>query len=110
VLEELKLFPETVEQGAKVLFFNLGEEESKTAYQLLQQVRNNGIAAEIFHEQAKLDKQFKYAEKKNISFVVIIGSKEIENQMATIKNIKTGEQKSIGFNELIQEIHSLIKS
>jgi histidyl-tRNA synthetase len=102
VMEELKFFPETVEQGTKVLFFNLGEEESKTAYQLLQQVRNNGIAAEIFHEQAKLDKQFKYAEKKNIPFVVIIGSKEIENQMAMIKNIKTGEQQELSQSSLIQ--------
>src|SRR5688572_3932416 len=54
VMEELNLFPETVEQGTKILFFNLGEEESKTAYQLLQQVRSEGISAEIFHEQAKM--------------------------------------------------------
>ena len=100
VMEELKLFPETVEQGTKILFFNLGEEESKTAYRLLQQLRVKGIASEIFHEQAKLDKQFKYAEKKNIPFVAIIGSKEIENKTATIKNLKTGEQKSIAFTEL----------
>ncbi len=110
VMEELNLFPETVEQGTKVLFFNLGEEESKTAYQLLQQVRTRGVSAEIFHEQAKMDKQFKYAEKKNIPFVAIIGSKEIENQTATIKNIKTGEQQLISFDKMEQEINSLIKS
>ena len=107
VMEELNLFPKTVGQGTKVLFFNLGEEESKTAYQLLQQLRSNGIASEIFHEQAKLDKQFKYAEKKNIPFVVIVGSKEIESKTAAIKNLKTGEQKSIAFEELAQEINSL---
>lgn len=100
VMEELKLFPQTVEQGTKVLFFNLGDEESKTAYQLLQQLRSEGIASEIFHEPAKLDKQFKYAEKKNILFVVIIGSQEIQNKTATIKNLKTGEQKAIAFDEL----------
>jgi histidyl-tRNA synthetase len=55
-----------VEQGTRVLFFNMGVEESKTAYSLLQQVRKAGIAAEIFHEPQKFDKQFKYAEKKNI--------------------------------------------
>ncbi|RYZ19277.1 MAG: histidine--tRNA ligase, partial [Chitinophagaceae bacterium] len=76
VMEELKLFPETVEQGTKVLFFNLGTEESKTAYSLLQDIRRAGIAAEIFHEAQKFDKQFKYAEKKNIPFVVIIGTAE----------------------------------
>jgi histidyl-tRNA synthetase len=108
VMEELKLFPETVEQGTKILFFNLGEEESKTAYQLLQQLRNKGVASEIFHEPAKMDKQFRYAEKKNIPFVVIIGSKEIENKTATIKNIKTGEQRSVALDGLMQEIKSLI--
>ncbi|HET7897372.1 MAG TPA: histidine--tRNA ligase, partial [Flavisolibacter sp.] len=59
VMEEAGLFPPTVEQGTKVLFFNLGEEESKTAYRLLQQVRKAGVAAEIFHENQKFDKQFK---------------------------------------------------
>ena len=39
----------------------------------MQQLRNNNIACELFHEQAKFDKQFKYAEKKKIPFVVIIG-------------------------------------
>jgi histidyl-tRNA synthetase len=95
VMEELKLFPETVEQRTKVLFFNLGDEESKTAYALLQQLRGQGIASEIFHEPAKMDKQFKYAENKNIPFIVIIGSKEIENKTATIKNLKTGKQQQL---------------
>src|SRR6476469_2693456 len=69
VMEELQLFPETVEQGTKVLLFNNGMEESKTAYSLLQQVRAVGVPAEIFHEAQKFDKQFKYAEKKGIPFI-----------------------------------------
>ena len=108
VMEELKLFPETVEQGTKVLFFNLGDEESKKAYELLQQLRSEGIASEIFHETVKMDKQFKYAEKKNIPFIVIIGTKEIQNKSATIKNLKTGEQQSVAFDELPQVFQSLI--
>ena len=100
VMEELKLFPQTVEQGTKVLFFNLGQEESKTAYELLQQMRSKGISAEIFHEAAKMDKQFKYAEKKNIPFVVIIGSKEIENNTCNIKDLRSGEQKIVSLETL----------
>ncbi len=100
VLEELKLFPETVAQGTKVLFFNLGTEESNAAYQLLLQVRQKGTAAEIYHEQAKMDKQFKYAEKKNIPFVVIIGSKEIEEKKCAVKDLQKGEQQQVPFEEL----------
>lgn len=101
VLEELKLFPGDVEQGTRVLFFNLGNEESKTAYTLLQQLRQNGIASELYHESAKIDKQFKYAEKRNIPLIVMIGSKEIEEKTATVKNIVSGQQQKISFEELV---------
>ena len=100
VMEELNLFPETIEQGTKILFLNLGGEESKTAYQFLQQIRKKGIAAEIFHEAAKLDKQYKYAEKKNIPFVITIDRKELETNSCLVKNIKTGEQKNVALNGL----------
>ena len=106
VLEELKLFPETVEQGTKVLFFNLGEAESKAAYQLLQEVRKHGIAAEIYHEPIKMDKQFKYAEKKNIRFVVILGSRELEEGTCMVKNIQTGDQQSIATTQLVKYLAS----
>ena len=102
VMEELKLFPDTIAQGTKALFFNLGEEESKAAYMLLQQVRAAGIAAEIFHEAQKLDKQFKYAEKKNIPFIIIIGSAEIGAQTAVVKDLRSGIQQKIPFATLPQ--------
>jgi histidyl-tRNA synthetase len=98
VMEELKLFPQAVEQGTKVLFFNLGEEESKTAYDLLQQVRRRGTPAEIFHEAQKFDKQFKYAEKKGIPFIVIIGSSEIVGKTAVVKDLRSGQQQKIAFD------------
>jgi histidyl-tRNA synthetase len=102
VMEELKLFPPTVEQGTRVLFFNLGTEESKTAYTLLQQVRKAGTAAEIFHEVQKFDKQFKYAEKKNIPYIVIIGSSEIAERTAMVKDLRSGQQQKVSFEELPQ--------
>ena len=73
VLEELQLFPENINVSTQVLFFNLGEMESKTAFELMQQLRNKGVRCELYHENSKFDKQFKYAEKKNIPYVVIIG-------------------------------------
>ncbi|MFN2440870.1 MAG: histidine--tRNA ligase, partial [Chitinophagaceae bacterium] len=100
VMEELMLFPEAVEQGTKVLFLNTGEEESKTAYLYLQQIRKKRIAAEIFPEPVKLDKQYKYAEKKNIPFVITITNKETETNFCVVKNIRTGEQKNVAATEL----------
>ena len=100
VIEELNLFPETLQVGTKVLFFNMGENESLFAFNIAQRLRQNNIACELFHEPAKMDKQFKYAEKKNIPYVVIIGSKEIENKNAVVKNLKTGQQQNVLLDEL----------
>jgi histidyl-tRNA synthetase len=101
VLEEMDLFPKEVEEGTKVLFFNLGENEAVFAYSILQQLREKGIASEIYHEALKMDKQFKYAEKKNIPWVVIIGSRELENKNCVLKNLKTGEQQALSVEQLL---------
>jgi histidyl-tRNA synthetase len=100
VMQELNLFPANVNTTAQVLFFNLGEAEAKTAYALMQQLRNKNISCEIYPDKAKFDKQFKYAERKNILYAIIIGSKEIETKTCIIKNIKTGEQKTVNQTEL----------
>jgi histidyl-tRNA synthetase len=100
VMEELKLFPETVQEGTRVLFFNLGAEESQVAYRLMQLLRQKGIPSEIFHEAAKFDRQFKYAEKKNIPFAVLIGSKEVEQKTALVKDLRKGEQIPVSFGNL----------
>lgn len=101
VMDELKLFPEDVHTGTQVLFFNLGEAESKKAFELMQQLRTRNIRCELYPETIKMDKQFKYADKKNISFAVIIGSRELENNDCTLKNLKTGEQQTISFSNLL---------
>ncbi|MEP6724422.1 MAG: histidine--tRNA ligase [Bacteroidota bacterium] len=95
VMEELQLFPAAVQTGTRVLFFNLGEDESKKAFTLMQQLRGKGISCELYPELAKFDKQFKYAEKKNILYAVIIGSKELAQDTCTIKNLQTGNQENI---------------
>ena len=95
VLEELNLFPQNLQTNTKALFFNMGAKESLFALKIVQQLRNNRIACELYHEPAKLDKQFKYADKKMIPYAVIIGSQEIENEEAVVKNLKTSEQQKI---------------
>jgi histidyl-tRNA synthetase len=102
VMEELKLFPEQVYSGTRVLFFNAGENESKVAFQLVQQLRAQKISAELFHEPDKQVKQFKYAEKKNIPYVVIIETDDLQKNTCTIKNIVTGVKESISQKDLLR--------
>jgi len=102
VMEELKLFPLEVESTTttQILFFNLGETESKKAYEIMQELRDKGIGCELYHEQIKFDKQFKYAEKKGIPNVAILGSKELEERSFNLKNLATGTQTSVSYNNL----------
>jgi histidyl-tRNA synthetase len=100
VIEEKQLFPSTIEAGTQVLFFNLGEQEAAAAYLQMMQLRNKKIACEIYPEKSKFDKQFKYAEKKNIPQIVIIGSEELAASQCTVKNLATGQQNTISFEAL----------
>lgn len=101
VMEQLNVFPADIQVGTQVLFFNCGEKESSHAFSLMQQLRGNGIRCELFHETAKFDKQFKYAEKKNIPYIIIIGEKELNEGTCNVKQLSTGEQQTIAANELI---------
>ncbi len=100
VMEELNLFPADIHISTQVLFFNLGIEESKKAFELMQQLRKKGISSELYHENLKFDKQFKYAEKKNIPYVVIIGEKELKEGICSVKTLSTGKQETIPFDNL----------
>lgn len=101
VLEEMQAFPETVHAGTNVLFFNLGEAESQAAFLLMQQLRTKGVACELYHEAAKFEKQFKYAEKKQIPFVVLLGSKELTENSCVLKDLGKGIQHTLSQDELL---------
>ena len=101
VMEELKLFPDELLTGTKVLFFNLGEAESKTAFGLMQILRSRNIACEMYSEAAKFDKQFKYAEKKSIPYVIIVGTEEMQNGTCKIKALQTGNQETVSQDKLL---------
>jgi histidyl-tRNA synthetase len=101
VMDELKLFPPTVQHSTQVLFFNLGEEAAFRCFDLMQDLRGEGIRCELFHEQARFDKQFKYAEKKNIPRVIIIGDDELRSGNAKVKDLRSGVQTEVPFSGLI---------
>lgn len=95
VMEALQLFPEEVAAGTQVLFFNMGETESRTAWAAMQALRQKNVRCEIFHEPAKMDKQFKYAERRKIRYIAIIGSEEVKNNSCVVKNRETGKQETL---------------
>jgi len=100
VMEQLNVFPDETAKSSDVLFVNFGEKEEAICLKLAKELRQNGISCEVYPEKAKLDKQFKYANNKNISFVAIIGENEITNSTVTIKNMENGTQETIRFSEI----------
>lgn len=101
VMEELGLFPQSIENSVKYLFANYGERESLEALKVIFQLRKNGISAELYPESTKLKKQFTYAEKKGIPNLVFFGEQEISENKITIKNLESGEQKTLSLKEFL---------
>ena len=104
VLEELNLFPKSAAQGTKVLISNFDEQAEQYALPILQQLRAANIAAELYPAAAKLKKQMSYADAKNIPFVILIGSDEMQSGLLTLKNMESGEQQLITIANLITKL------
>ena len=100
VMLGLNLFPEELACSTKVLFINLGKAEEEASMRLISKLRDNDIAAEIYPESAKMKKQMEYANRRGIPCVVIIGSEELQRGVATLKDMRTGEQREVSFEEL----------
>ncbi|EKT3963034.1 histidine--tRNA ligase [Flavobacterium psychrophilum] len=100
VIEELGLFPETVTTTSKAIFLNFGQEETKYAMKAITQLRKEGIKVELYPDNAKIAKQFQYAEKRGILLAIIVGNDEMQNNQFAVKNLVSGEQQKVSFDEL----------
>ena len=101
VLEELKLFPIIENETTQILFLNFGAAEERFVFSIASKLRNKGINVEVYPDAAKLKKQMKYADSKQIPTTIIVGSEELANNMLTVKNMKTGEQEQISVEQYI---------
>ncbi len=92
VLEELDLFPETLDKPLDVLCINFGEKESMAALKLVGQLRGQGITADVYPSNTKMQKQMKYANNRNVPYVILIGEQELASNSFVVKNMANGEQ------------------
>ncbi len=106
VMCALELFPASVNCSTQVLFVNLGSDEETAVLPMLRDLRDAGVAAEIYPESGKMKKQMEYANRRAIPYVVIVGSEELASGAATVKNMQTGEQRQMSFDELSEAVFS----
>ncbi len=103
-MDELKLFP-SMKTKTKVLVTIFNSDLLKNSQEVVQQLRKEGINTDLYPNPTdRLDKQLKYANRKEIPYVIIIGPEESEKNTIKIKNMKTGDQSTISPNELISKI------
>ncbi|MCO6162740.1 histidine--tRNA ligase [Flavobacterium sp. NRK F7] len=101
VIEELNVFPETVTATSKALFLNFGLEEAKYAMKAIAKLRQEGIKVEMYPDATKIGKQFQHADKRGIPFAVLVGEEEMKNKQYGVKNLATGDQQKLSFEELV---------
>ncbi|MDO6758918.1 histidine--tRNA ligase [Tamlana sp. 2_MG-2023] len=106
VLEELGLFPETVNKNVEVLFINFGDKEALFSLKAIKALRKNGVNAELYPDSAKMKKQMNHANKREIPFVVLVGDEEIKANQFTLKNMISGEQDKVSIEDLILKVKS----
>ncbi|WP_405566083.1 histidine--tRNA ligase [Polaribacter sp. Asnod6-C07] len=104
VLEELGLFKSVDLPKPKVLFINFGDAEALYSMKAIAELRKQNIKSELYPDAAKMKKQMNYANKREIEFVVLVGSQEVEKQEYTLKNMVSGEQTKCSLSELIEKI------
>ncbi|MDX1903674.1 MAG: histidine--tRNA ligase [Thermonemataceae bacterium] len=106
VMEEQALFPSQSENSTQIMLSNFDSSTEKYALGILKKLRTEGIKAEIYPQSSKLDKQLKYANKKQIPFVLLIGSDEMNAGIFTLKNMLSGTQEQLDLAAIIQKLLS----
>ncbi|MCT1531231.1 MULTISPECIES: histidine--tRNA ligase [Sphingobacterium] len=104
VLEELNLFPTEGSARTKLLIVNFDSNLESYTLPLLYQIREAGIAVELYPSAVKLKKQMGYADSKGIPFVLLVGEEEVESGQLSLKDMKTGEQQKVSIEELIEKL------
>lgn len=101
VMLQQNLFPESLVASSQVMFANFGNAEAAYCLPVMQQLRANGISAELYPDAGKMKKQFDYANKKGINHVVIVGASEMQNGEVSLKDMVSGEQTTISKEKVI---------
>lgn len=104
VLNTLDLYPQDAREATQVMFTNFGAAEAAFSMKMLKELRNAGIAAEIYPDSAKMKKQMGYADALAIPFVAIVGETEMAQNKMMLKNMTSGEQSLVSVEGAIEII------
>jgi histidyl-tRNA synthetase len=101
VLEHFGAFPTGLDVGLDVLLLHMGEETLPQVLAAAAQCRRHGFRTEVYPDAAKLKRQFKYADDRKVPHVIVIGSDEAAAGQVTLRNMNSGDQKSVSLEDLV---------
>lgn len=105
VLEESKLFPVDVSSSLKVLFIVLTEEAQLYTFNALKKLREAGVNSEMYPEPAKFDKQIKYAQKRQVPYVIIVDNEELQSGILRFRDLTSNQVEKLSLDEIIAKFH-----
>ncbi len=108
VMEQLQLFPESVQRSSDVLLYLFDDAQFEYATSILRQLRGAGMAAELYLDAGKMKKAFTYAEAKNIPYIALLGDQEAAQQNVMLKDIRSGQQEAISTKLLAQHLKNAL--
>ena len=101
VMNQLDLYPEEISESVKVMFVNFSEAEALQSMKYVKELRDAGIAAQLYPDAAKLKKQMALADAEKIPFVAIVGESELEDGSIMLKNMVSGTQEKMTVSDVI---------
>jgi histidyl-tRNA synthetase len=103
-MEELSLFPKEAQATSTVMIAHFDDATLRYSLHVANQLRESGIATEVYPDVTKLKKQLDYSNKKEIPFVIVIGSDEMKEGMLTLKNMEKGDQEKLSLESIISKL------
>lgn len=91
-------------KATDIYIATIGETAKTKSFGLVKSLRDNHISADIDHLGKSLKAQFKYSDKINAKYTIVIGDDELANDSATLKNMSTSEQTTVKLSELVNEL------
>jgi histidyl-tRNA synthetase len=110
ILQEAGLLPEFQSTPAQVLVTIFDEKLSMQSFSLAAELRNAGLNVMVFPEPAKLQKQFKFADKMKMKVAVVLGPDEAEKGLVVVKNLVNGEQAQVRREASVESIKGILNS
>lgn len=94
------------EEGIDIFIVTIGERADKEAFKLLNNIRKSKISADKDYLGRSIKAQFKYSDKLEAKYTIVIGDEEVDKGVVSLKDMKTGEQEEVKLSSLIDELKS----